>query len=199
VLPQVLKQGLKATVVRSGNGASAGGGEGSETLAGAVVPMDACLRNFLAFTHCSVPDAVAAAASRPAALLHQAALLARTTERAARRAASAAARKSVTAATKASASVRPAGAAAAATRRGRGHTGEDEKDKKEGGEEEEEEEEEGEDGDEGEDEEDEDTCLMGTLRAGAVADLVLLDAGNLEVLATFRDGCCVWDRERGYH
>ena len=39
---------------------------GTDTLAGACVPMAECCRNFMAATQCSVPEVVAAASSRPA-------------------------------------------------------------------------------------------------------------------------------------
>jgi len=42
---------------------------GTATLAGAVVPLDVCVRNLRAFTQCSVPQALAAVTTHPAALL----------------------------------------------------------------------------------------------------------------------------------
>lgn len=42
---------------------------GTTTLAGAVVPLDECLRNLVAFTRCPVPAALAAVTTHPAALL----------------------------------------------------------------------------------------------------------------------------------
>ena len=43
---------------------------GTHTLAGAVVTMDQCVRNFYAFTQCSIPEALEAATGRPARLLY---------------------------------------------------------------------------------------------------------------------------------
>ena len=42
---------------------------GTTTLAGAVVLLDACVRNLVAFTRCSTPAALAAVTAHPAALL----------------------------------------------------------------------------------------------------------------------------------
>ena len=43
---------------------------GTQTLAGAVVTMDQCVRNFLGFTQCSIAEALEAATGRPARLLY---------------------------------------------------------------------------------------------------------------------------------
>ena len=59
---QVTLRGIRATV--QGH---------DETLAGAVVPLDQCVRNYRAFTHCSAAEAIAAASRRPAQLLAAAA------------------------------------------------------------------------------------------------------------------------------
>ena len=42
---------------------------GTTTLAGAVVPLDACVRNLVQFTRCSAPAALAAVTTHPADLL----------------------------------------------------------------------------------------------------------------------------------
>jgi N-acetylglucosamine-6-phosphate deacetylase len=160
--------GEHVTVHKAGNRATVVGADGSptDTLAGAVVPLDACLRNYLAFTQCSVPEAVAAASSRPHALLHRA-----------RQAATAARRRARTL------PLPPAATGPSLE----GDSGPGDSDAGGGAEG-------GADGGAA----DEDACVAGTLLPGADADLVLLSADDLEVLATFRNGRRIWDKARGH-
>lgn len=48
---------------------------GTQTLAGAVVPLDTCVRNLRAFTQCSAAEALAAATCHPARLLQMEGML----------------------------------------------------------------------------------------------------------------------------
>lgn len=70
----VLVQGISATIAeapapKSSLPAAAPAVNPKGTLAGAVVPMDQCVRNFHQFSGCSVPEALEAASTRPARLL----------------------------------------------------------------------------------------------------------------------------------